>query len=735
MGASQTASQNDIDLATIPAVIGRSLKKLLIATVAVGAVTYGALSLVPSRYTSTAQISIGARTGDSVSNSNIAALEVDREAIRSRVQELRSPDLARRLANEMKLNLRPEFNSAVASNGIVGFLSRLVGIGVPRPGETEEERVLAAYFKALQVYEMKETRVIAVQFTARDSDLAAKLANRLIELYQQRLRQQNVSETTDASAWIAPEIEKRTKELSAAEAAVEKFRASANLFRGSSASDTTGLAEQQLTDLTSELTKARSQRSEAEARARSARDLMKLGRPDAIPDVQKSPVIQALIAQRVRAERELAEAATQLLPAHPRMRQLQANLTDLRRQIQNQASTIVEGLEREVKVLALREELAQRSLDDAKSRIGAKADDRIRLAQLEDVARATRREVATLRERLEKARTNTSTKPGSVDLTVIATARPSSQPSWPHRIQTSLLAMAATFVLGLVIVLFRALLAGPPRAAGAGVEPQFTAAAHDGARVRTPAPAPVRGHSGPPAAERGRAPNAPPARQAAPATGAFATAEQVIGRLLGNSAGHNGYRTVITASASGRDISKDAIEITRGLAEAGRQVILMDWSLDGQGAAGKLGVPSSPGFTDVLQGTHTFEDVIGSDEPSGMHILPCGTAPDRREIALDPERLNMLLDALDEAYGDVVVMGGHEDVRDLFLAVEGRFDAGVLIGPAGRSAGAGNSRFLGFDVTDIDVIRLDKAAAAAAQRTARVAAGSARTAAVSGAAT
>ena len=71
---------------------------------------------------------------------------------------------------------------------------------------------------------------------------------------------------------------------------------------------------------------------------------------------------------------------------------------------------------------------------------------------------------------------------------------------------------------------------------------------------------------------------------------------------------------------------------------------------------------------------------------------------------------------MDEAYADVVVTGSHSAIRELFLAIEGRFDAGVLVrGARGLPSGAGEqrNRFLGFDVTDIDVIRLDKGAPAA----------------------
>ncbi len=313
MRSSRHPQQNDIDLSSLPSALARSAKPLIIAAGAVGLLTYAGLLMVPSRYASEAQIGVGrpgiGSGGRGAAGGAEVALQVDREAIASRVHELRSPDLARKLATELKLNQRPEFNSALDTQGMLGNLMRIAGVGGPRPGETEEERVLAAYYRALQVYQVKDTRVITLGFTARDGELAAAAANRLIELYQDWLRQQGVTETTDANAWLAPEIEKRTRELANAEAEVERFRSTANLFRGGG-NQPSGLAEQQLTDIVSELTKARAQRGEAEARARTAREMMTRNIPDAIPDVQKSPVIQGLIAQRVRAERDLAEASS-----------------------------------------------------------------------------------------------------------------------------------------------------------------------------------------------------------------------------------------------------------------------------------------------------------------------------------------------------------------------------------------------------------------------------------------
>lgn len=717
MRASPQDPQKDIDLSSLPSVLKRRAGALALASVAVGALTYGALLLVPSRYSSEAQIRIGAPAlGDGVrgssASSESAALRVDKEAIASRVQELRSPDLAKQLAAELKLNLRPEFNSALDTHGLFASLLRIAGLAGPRPGETEEERVLAAYYKALQVYQVKETRVINLGFTARDSELAAKAANRLIELYQDWLRQQGVTETTDANAWLVPEIEKRTRELATAEAEVERFRSSANLFRGGG-SQPSGLAEQQLTDLATELGKARAQRGEADARAQAARELMARNVPDAIPDVQKSPLIQGLIAQRVRAERDMAEAATQLLPAHPRMKQLNANVLDIRRQVQREASAIVDGLAREAKALALREEFQTRALEEAKARVGNKAGDRVRLAQLEDDAKAKRRELEGLRDRYEASRSRGSTKAVPVEVQVIATALPSSRPSWPNRPQVAALAAAATFVLGLVLLLFRVLLGGAARRAPM---PVAAPAPRPGAPSGAAEIAPLA------AAHSRREPSLDDAKPRAPASTGKATSHlpsppagaasrtaslgDVVERLIGNAAGQGGYRSLVVGASDDVDVREEAADIAAGLSAQGRQVVLVDWSLDGDGIAEALGLASTPGFTDLMEGAAAFEDVIRTLPDGDAHVVPCGTATAKGAKELDPDRVNLLLDALDEAYGDVIITGKTTAIRELFLAIEGRVDAGVVIGGASPESASG--RFLGFEVTEIDVILLDQ---------------------------
>jgi succinoglycan biosynthesis transport protein ExoP len=191
--------------------------------------------------------------------------------------------------------------------------------------------------------------------------------------------------------------------VAAAEAEVTRFRGQANIF--AAGRESSGLNEQQLSELTAELTKSATAKAEALARADEAREVAARGGSETLADVQKSALVPRLVEQRVRLERQLAELSVTLLPAHPRMKQLNADLAGLKQQIKAEVGNVVEGLEREVKVAALREEGVRQRIEEAKSRVVGAGDDDVKLRALESLAKSKRAEFERLQAQLEAART------------------------------------------------------------------------------------------------------------------------------------------------------------------------------------------------------------------------------------------------------------------------------------------------------------------------------------------
>ena len=187
----------------------------------------------------------------------------------------------------------------------------------------------------------------------------------------------------------------------------------------------------------------------------------------------------------------------------------------------------------------------------------------------------------------------------------------------------------------------------------------------------------------------------------------------VVRRLIGNTDAQAGYRSVIVSEAPGQDVREEATDLAAALCAAGKQVALVDWSLEGAGIAGALGIRSTPGFMDLVEDRASFDEVIQRLPDGDAHVLPCGSP--QAGGALDTERLNLVLDTLDEVYDHIVVTGTDEAIRVLFLAIGGRFDACIVVGDTRsqeRRVEPETETFLGYHVTDIDLIRLETAGSA-----------------------
>jgi uncharacterized protein involved in exopolysaccharide biosynthesis len=699
-----SASPDDIDITAIWRALRSSLPKLFLAGLAMGIIAFAAISFIVPRYTSEAQIQVvpperEATPAEASSGSaDAVAARLDKEAINTHLRALMSPDLARQIIAEEGLADKPEFNSALQPPSLIGRIRGALDFS--QGHQSKQDRVLQAYFDRLDVYSPKESRFIGIQFSSQDPKLAADVANRIADTYRTSLATRTVAGTDEVQKALQPKIDKLTKEVSEAEGEVERFRGQANIFKGGA--NDTGLNQQQLAELTAELSKAQAARNEAEARAQSVRDIVSAGNTEALPDVQKSPLIQNLVQQRVRLERQLSELSATLLPAHPRMRQIRADLAGLQRQIKAEVGKIVESIEKGASVVAMREAAVKKSIEDLKTRVVGTGGDQVKLRQLEAGAKAKRTELERLQARYEANRARAESRAIPIDAQIITNASPASVPSFPKRLPYAALVAVAVLLFGIAIVATKAL---------------FTAA-------RSPKPA-----WSPTAAGLIRtSPQAPSATAptAAKSAGAVSTVDSVAtlaGELLVRPPDIGGFRTIITGETDGVDSGPEAVELARTLADAGADVMLVDWSLDGHGIAESLGVRPCPGLSELLLGEAKFEDVVARIPASSAQIIATGAAGEPDEL-LDPDQLNLALDALDTAYDHIIIVGRTRAARALFEAIQGRFDAGVIVADSKRRASKlpdAPGTFLGFEVTDIELFRLERPASGrlAAERLAR----------------
>lgn len=719
----------------------------------VAGVTFASLGLVAPRYQSQAELVVLAK-GTGVPGSaarpaggnasDAATARMDQATVDTHVRGLLSRELGRRIVDDMKLGARPEFNPVLGAPDTLGRLLRLIGIGAPRPGASEQDHILDRFYQRLHVAALKDGRAITIRFTSHDPDLSAAVVNGLADAYRRDLERQSAA-GSDGEQAGATKLETLKREVAEAEAAAETARAEADAVKAGRPA--TGPDAQQLAGLTAELARAQAAKSDAEARLGAARERMAAGSGETIPEAAKSPLMQSVVKQRARLERQIYDLSAKLLPGHPRMQQLNTDLAGLKTQIANEAAKIVEGLDAEAKSAALRVAALTQDIASLETRVAEPGPDEARLRQLQAEALSKRAGLERLQAEVDADRAKADSRAAPVEAHTISRARAATTPVFPRKGHFAVLAAVVTLLLGLALTIARALRRVARRTAAAPSHPAPVRARPDpvlpAASPPLPPPllqpvvivppepiAPAR--PGPPsvapaAREADSSPAMPPPFQPVANTGVEVARVATIGALARRIASHTtagGYRTLVAGESELLGVGSHATELGRALTDLGQSVILIDWSPEGEGVANAAGLPSTAGMAELLAGTATFEEVVKRLPGSEVHLIAAGDFEEDEAASPDPDRLNLVLDALDEAYDQIIVAARNESARILFETIEGRVDCGVLIADPHRMNPAPKAppgSYLGFEVADIDLVRYDRqqAATASAQRLTR----------------
>lgn len=760
----------------------------LLALVAVG--SYFALSTLPPKYRAEAKVLIEARGSRIDAGQKDAEAErtlLDPEGVTSQVQLISSRDLARRVVQREKLDSVAEFRKGPGLLGtLLPFLKRGGAV-------SPEQQVLDAYFERLTVYAIEKSRVIAVEFVAGDPEVAARVANALVREYLAVQGEAKVSTSTDASVWLESEITGLRAKVADAEAKVEQWRASHDLF---STNRDGSLVEQQLSGLNTQLTAARTEKAAIEARAEQLRRVIAGGALDASADLQTSASYQRLRERETLLRSRLAELSATLLSGHPQIRALSAQISDIQTQQRAEARRVLAALDNEVKVADQKLRDLRGVVGDGKATAAKANENDIQLRALEREAKAQRDLLETFLARYREAISRQNDRALPPDARAISEASPPTAAYFPKVLPLTFLITVAVFLIATAFIILRELVSGravrpaawqpatavastpvvapsPVAAASDPVEaapasapanvaandptdpddpdgsggrrpetrrdaakpdqtPALVAAARDAhgaagiaarhhpdltdpdeiawshdevaaatvAVAPTAAPEPVDepvtepvtvvvpedlapealdvafnedGEGETPiavAADAPEVPVSPPRARAAglPALGDVLTQVFQAGCAL----------VAVVTPATGERSRATALVTARRAATIGR-ACLVEW------AAHETPLGDRPGLADLIAGTAGFDDIIGGDSASGLHLIPAGTGG-IPSATLDDPAFGLALDALASCYDRLIVDGGvcgaivHGEMPELLERLHGMDTVIIAIG-------------------------------------------------------
>jgi succinoglycan biosynthesis transport protein ExoP len=653
---------DELDLAALGRALWRRKGRIAALTLLAAGLAFAAVNLVTPRYKSEARVLIETRENIFLRPDAEKALDrggaIDQEAVTSQVQLILSRDLAREVIKALKLGERPEFDPVLRGSSTIGVLLGVVGLVRDPMSQTPEERVFRSFAERLTAYQVEKSRVIAIEFESESPELAARAANAVAETYLMVQQTAKQDQSRVAGVWLAEKIEPLRGQVANAEAKVEQYRARNNLLIGT---NNTTLSNQQLGEFNAQLSAARGQKADAEAKGRVIRDALRAGSSVEFADIINSELMRRLSEQRVTLRAQLAEQSSTLLDQHPRIKELRAQIADLDRQISAEADRLARALENDARIASAKLDSLGASLDQLKHQAANVNEQDVQLRALEREAKAQRDLLESYLAKYREATTRDSIGAGSPDARIISTAIMSNTPSWPKKLPTVLIAALGTFALTVAFTLSGQLLSGQFSAAVSMRQSDVADDLEALHPIQSVAEYPFdtkeqdRGQLQD-QQERERAPTSgrhAPLSGAQDASSGETPAEEMIGAVTSRLMG----RVAVIGARPGVDTTSIAVLLSRTLAGKGK-VVLLDLTRGGPGLSALGADPSVPGLSELVAGSASFGEIIARDRHSGTHFIAAGQPSADVASMVQSPRLVITVEALARSYDHVVINAG-----------------------------------------------------------------------------
>jgi uncharacterized protein involved in exopolysaccharide biosynthesis/Mrp family chromosome partitioning ATPase len=342
------------------------------------------------KYTATAQLYVDPRelqlvdrelTPRSQDTSGLAMV------VESQARLITSNSVLLQVIQDTRIDKDPEFGGE--SRGIMASLLGLFGFELRSTGEVKsgETAALEALNRHINVRKTDRSFIVDIEVWSYDPAKAAMLANALSNAYLAESKRSQATAARRATTDLSGRLKELQQRLRNAENALATYKAQ-NDFVGT---QDTLISDQQLSASNQRLAAARALTLDAQAKydqiessRRAATDA------GAIPEALQSPTIANLRAQYAEARKRYAELTSELGPLHPSLRQMEKQVDDLRRTINEEVDRFAQSAKNDLTRARDFEASLNKALEAQKRRSVQLSQASVRLRELERDVEASR---------------------------------------------------------------------------------------------------------------------------------------------------------------------------------------------------------------------------------------------------------------------------------------------------------------------------------------------------------
>jgi len=309
--------------------------------------------------------------------------------VESQARLITSNNVLLQVIRDTHLEKDPEFGGG-DSKGVMGSLLGLFGVEL-RPTAEQQKQIqmgaLEALIRHVNVKKTDRTFIVDIDVWSYEPAKAAMLANAISKAYLAESKQSQATAARRATNDLSGRLKELQERLRNAENTLAVYKAQNN-FVGT---QDTLISDQQLSASNQRLAAARALTLDAQAKYDQIEASRKTSTDaGAIPEALQSPTIANLRAQFAEARKRQAELQSELGPRHPALRQMEQQVEDLRRTINEEVNRYAQSAKNDLTRARDYEASLNKALDTQKRQSVQMSQASVGLRELERDVEASR---------------------------------------------------------------------------------------------------------------------------------------------------------------------------------------------------------------------------------------------------------------------------------------------------------------------------------------------------------
>ena len=331
-------TQGGLSSAQVLAIIRAHLKLSLFIALAFIAATIVIVKLLPKSYAAQATVLVNYEANDPARQ---VAAELFASYMLTQMELIQSRDVLLAVIDKLGLANDPEFAPKVSN-------------GLATPTDLAEKSLRSN----LTIEQGKGIELLYVTATSKDRNKAAAIANAVVDAYESRERDRIRNPKSGRAFEYSEQLNELKGKVGVTQANMAEFRQRTGLSDVTAQND---VETQALNGLEQQLLVAQNQRREVESK--------NIGDQSVSTSVLTSTLIQNLKNQLATLESQLAQMSATLGPQHPKVLELQSQITATRRSLTQEVQTFRSGSSADVDSARQVEGKMQRAVDAQRSKL------------------------------------------------------------------------------------------------------------------------------------------------------------------------------------------------------------------------------------------------------------------------------------------------------------------------------------------------------------------------------